>query len=213
MPLSAAALRRLLWRPPPPAARCQAPLSAWTFAVEVRREDRILWRVALSACHVVQVGPQDTATLLERVDIVLPGDIRRLSVAGACAALAGAAKAGTGPPEGHWVSVVAVDPSRGRVVHLPGGLALGSRWIASDSPPRSAGSALTAHSAGSPMAAIAGLAVQQVVSGKGQRHPTGSVEVRLGLAFLGPDGCWLRGGALAAAALLEAAAAWSMSPP
>lgn len=178
----------------------EARLSAWCFFVDVRREERTLWRGALSASgHALAPALEGvaTATLFERSDIVTPGDRRRLGAAGVAAAL------GAGPAPDHSARVVAVHSASGRAFPIEAGLALGSR--------RQLQEAIPAPPA--TLRCVVGFGARSLacLPKAGLMVPQGSIEISLGLAFLGPDGLWLPGvgaGRVMLAALLEASSAW-----
>jgi len=200
---SAALLRECLrWPPPAPSAAQEAPLAAWAFVVEVRREARSLWRATLAGEeNLIKAAPGSCATLLERVDTVLPGDLRRLAVAGVVAAL----NDGKAEETCHAGLLVAIHWPSGRRVRLPVALAPNSRRDPAEAPPAGAWAPTSAGGPAVLMGAVVGLGCRPARSS----YPQGSLEVQLGLAFVGPGGQWLQGGALVVAAMLEALAAWS----
>jgi len=195
-------------------------LSQWLFAIDVRREDRCLWSAAVGAAHALpavlhcdQSASSTTdsgshpawPTFLERLDVALPGDLRRMAVAGTVAALQAIAEGQ--PSMGHTVHVTGVHATTQRLVTLPAVLAPGSRR-SSESP------APALSDAGAPqplLGVVIGLGTRPVMPQPhgAVQYPSGSYEVRTSMSFVGPDGGWLRGGALALVALLEALAAWS----
>lgn len=188
-------------------------------------EKKKLWSAAVGSSHVLPgvLGldatiqahqtpgclpmPACLPTYYERLDVALPGDLRRAAVAGVVAGLAAAKESGK-EVLGHFVQVVAVHANSGRSVTLPAALVAGSRFDFQSSKPSVLEGPLKSHQL---LSVVVGLGARHVLPGPRAKYPAGSLEVRTGLAFLGPDGGWLHGGAIALAALLEAAVAWSAS--
>eukprot|EP00927_Polykrikos_kofoidii_P032063 TRINITY_DN27421_c0_g1_i1.p1 TRINITY_DN27421_c0_g1~~TRINITY_DN27421_c0_g1_i1.p1 ORF type:complete len:748 (+),score=119.46 TRINITY_DN27421_c0_g1_i1:83-2245(+) len=144
----------------------------------------------------------------ERLDVVSSGDRRRLAVAGAIAAMAAAAEAGV-CAEDHEARLIVIHAPSGRQADLPTMLLPGCRRDR-QSPRQRAVVAGTPLPTRQPLCVAVGLGASHVLPGPRAVYPAGSLEVRTSLAFIGPDGDWLRGGDLALLALLEAAVSWSV---
>mmetsp|Transcript_31765 Transcript_31765/g.83539 ORF Transcript_31765/g.83539 Transcript_31765/m.83539 type:complete len:698 (+) Transcript_31765:67-2160(+) len=207
--LSPSVIQQLL-RPASPAAvgsSAEFLLSSWTFVIEVLRDDRSLWRAALGSANLLSMnggqGCNSGATLYERVDVVMPGDCRRLAIAGVVEALGAAAKARI-VPEGHSADIRAIHAPSGRILTLPSLLVSGSRHSLKTLPAKPLVN--ENHGMGYPLCVVAGISKHEVSPGLRIPHPAGSLEVRLGLGFLGADGGWLPGGGVALAGMLEVVA-------
>eukprot|EP00401_Gymnodinium_catenatum_P062204 CAMPEP_0117462634 /NCGR_PEP_ID=MMETSP0784-20121206/3156_1 /TAXON_ID=39447 /ORGANISM="" /LENGTH=665 /DNA_ID=CAMNT_0005256407 /DNA_START=60 /DNA_END=2054 /DNA_ORIENTATION=- len=203
------------------------PLKRWAFVVTVRRGRSVLWRAAVGSTHALPAAlgpgpPAESATIYERSDVVMPGDKRRLAVAGAVAALAAANESEPSRRAADElevrVSAVRAPLHHGgaiKAVALPASLHAGSRRsIDAVVPPPASVSAATTETnvAAAPLLHVAvGLGAQHVLPGPRTPHPAGSLQVRLGLTFAGPTSSWIvnggggQGGALLLAGLLEAA--------
>lgn len=197
-----------------PAPEVSELLAPWVFFVDIRRVGKSLWRAAIGESNALPgkfspeaVAPnapsKDFAEVYERMDVALPGEKRRMCAASAIAALSQAAERKK-ICEDHFARVVAVHQGDGRVLTLPAVLVSGCRHSLEAALPLAAQEASRAL-----LTAVVGIGMRGVLPGPRAQYPYGSMEVRVGLAFLGPDGGWLRGDAFAAGALLEAS--WSVS--
>lgn len=187
-------------------------LNGWSFAVDVQRDGKSLWRVALGSGNLLptaanthdpanEIAQVRLATMCERMDVVPPGDSKRAAVAGAVAALTATVGAGK-TLETHAVNVVAIHASSERIVRVPASMLPGSRIDASKTTPSSS------HEGRLPplLSVAVGLGAGHILPGPKARYPAGSLEVRLGLAFIGTGGHWLQGNVGAVLSLLEALA-------
>eukprot|EP00933_Yihiella_yeosuensis_P000554 TRINITY_DN10087_c0_g2_i1.p1 TRINITY_DN10087_c0_g2~~TRINITY_DN10087_c0_g2_i1.p1 ORF type:complete len:245 (-),score=57.88 TRINITY_DN10087_c0_g2_i1:134-868(-) len=212
-----------------PASR----LDEWCFLFEVWRSDRRLYCSALTAADALpgfldaqqqessgssssESSPGQLAshgawpTCFECMEVVLPGDARRAAIAGAITAISAqgeAEAAGTPLPleSQHEARVMAVHTSSGRLILLSSSLAAGSRFGPKSLPPQLKKDAGESGGSRHHLIRVAvGLGARHVLPGPKAMCPAGSLEVRTGLAFIGPDGRWLLGGPRPIAALLGA---------
>jgi len=184
-------------------------LPQWMFLVSIGNSVKTMWNTTLAATHVLNTASATSAaispTVFECTSVVPPGSDRRAMVTAAIAGLASAAEVGR-TPEGLVASVTAVHPGTGRTVTLPAAIVPGSRCAVGSQPP-----VLSTEACASPpvLRAVVGWGARHVLPGARQVHPVGSLEVRVGLAFVGPDCSWVSGHSLALPAFLEAASAWN----
>jgi len=199
-------------------------LEQWSFILDVQRDGKVLWHATITKEHALPgvltalpnlpnahvpkgmtkhvIGP----TLHERLDVVMPGDKRRAAVAGAVAALAAAAEDGIVAP-GFTSQFIAVHANSGKLMSLSTTLVPGSRCSCNSEPPAAVATPVYLPAEGGKvlpsdlLRVVVGVGAEHVLPGPRAPYPPGSLQVRTGLAFVGPDGRWLSGAVVIASLL------------